>query len=162
MNEPPTMPIGARMAFDAFEDDPDDEDLTISLSLPSSVVITPEPAVLQLQGHAPSVSIGVASLTAGPPKVEAQGFVSRPEEPVDLLWSPIARMLMSPTHYRTSWVQHISDMNFERHECLKRNDKWGGRWAVVRAHYYSVPRWVWRLLAAPLLVPLLHWWSKFR
>jgi hypothetical protein len=153
---PPSMVGSPRTDFDDFEDEPEDD--LIMLSMPSQVVITANPGVLQLQGHAASVSIGVATLTDASSTVAGQGVVSGPEKPAGLLWSPIARMLMSPTKYRTEWLPHIADMHFEQAECRKRGDKWGATWAVIRAHYYSLPRWIWALVAAPLLRPLLHWW----
>ena len=144
---PPSMVGSPRTDFDDFEDEPEDD--LITLSLPSHVVITAEPGVLQLQGYTASVSIGVASLTEAPSTVEAHGVVSGPEKPADLLWTPIAHLLMSPTKYRAEWLPHIADMHFERAECIKRGDKRGATWAVVRAHYYSVPRWVWAILLRP-------------
>jgi len=155
MNDP--MPIGARMAMEMFEDDDDAEDnLTISLSLPSQVdfVVMPRPGRL-------GIIVGQAKIVEQVEIFEAHGSVEQPvpspEEPKDLLWTPIARMLMSPTRYRAEWLPHIADMNFERSECLKRRDKRGARWAVLRAHYYSVPRRLWAIPGIFLLWLLRHW-----
>jgi hypothetical protein len=119
-----------------------------------NVVIAPPQDPAAMQGYGAVTSAAFGPLTALPPKDEGQPVA---EEPADILWSPIARILMSPTHYRTSWVQHISDMNYERHECLKRNDQWGARRAVLRAHYYSPPRGFWVAAGAFLLWLLRHW-----
>ena len=110
-----------------------------------------------MRGYSYSQSSAFGALTALPPKDEAQSVVPALEEPADILWSPIARLLMSPTAYRTSWVQHITDLNYERHECLKRGDEWGAKRAWLRAHYYSVPRGLWMAAGAFLVWLLRHW-----
>src|SRR5258706_2418355 len=83
------------------------------------------------------------------------------ETPPIILWSGIARLFVSPTRYRTVWLAHIADMHFERSECLKRGDRWGASWAVLRAHYYSLPSWLLRwalaISVAFILQPLRHW-----
>jgi hypothetical protein len=88
------------------------------------------------------------------------GFHVRQCGQADLLWTPIARLTMSPTRFRAEWLSHISDMNYERHESLKRGDVSGARWAVLRAHFYSLPRW---LLVIPggFLLHLLRRWLGF-
>jgi|SRR5882724_818934 len=90
-------------------------------------------------------------------QVEVKHSIGPQAMPANILWSPIARMLMSPTRYRTEWLSHVSDMNYERHECLKRRDIRGARWAVLRAHYYSLPRSLLLIPVGFLLHQLRHW-----
>ncbi len=160
---PPSMPIGVRMDMEMFEDDEDDDGLPIALSVSNPVGITAESGHIKIEGHAAvleghdTVSSSVTTIfTIEPANVEQ--FTPVPEESPDILWSPIARLFMSPTQYRSVWLPHVADMNFERSECLRRGDTRGAKWAVLRAHYYSVPR---KLLAIPgvfLLWLLRHWW----
>lgn len=157
--------------FDHFSDDDfnyDDDDLPLDLR------IAPEPGQIGLVGQAAILEVGEAISASNinrfvtePKQAEQLDLppaVSDPpaaaEEPADLLWTPIARLIMSPTRYREEWLRHISDMNYERHEHLKRNDPWGARWAVIRAHLYSLPV-SWLLIPSRLIFNLLRHWLGF-
>lgn len=76
--------------------------------------------------------------------------------PPRFLWSGIARMVLSPAGYRRSCEPHIADMHQEYFECISRGDEWGARRAVIRAHLYAVPSWVWSL-GAHLVLRLVAW-----
>ena len=143
-----------------FEDEVDD-DLTIeqSISNPVHFNITPESGHIGLVGQA-SILEGRGTVTASStaslttePKIGDQPVT----EPPDILWSTFARMLMSPTRFQAEWLPHIADMHFEYSECMRRDKKWAAKWAVLRAHYYSVPFKVWAIAGVFLLWMWRHW-----
>jgi hypothetical protein len=110
-----------------------------------------------MQGFSYARSSATAGLTIEPKVVERPSLA--PEESQTILWTWIARLILSPSKYRSEWLPHIADMHFERFECLRRGDTRGARWAVVRAHVYSVPLRVWTILGALILwlVHHVHW-----
>jgi hypothetical protein len=153
----------ARMDFENFQDDEEDGlILAETVSNPVDFNITPASGHIGivgqaaiLEGHGSSSSSATATLTTAPKRVEEP--LLAPEEPPDILWSPIARAIMSPRHYKAVWLPNIADMHYERAECLKRGDLRGARWAVLRAHYYSLPRWLLVIPGAFLLAKIRHW-----
>jgi hypothetical protein len=76
--------------------------------------------------------------------------------PPDILWTRIARAVMSPTRYRAVWEPHLADMRHEHAECMKRGDLRGARMAVIRAHFYSIPSWIWGV-AGQLAAGVVRW-----
>jgi hypothetical protein len=150
------------MGTDGFDNDPNRDDGVPHDYTQGSIIITPMTGRINItdvdivqahnfrrtKGKIGSTTIKVVlggEITSGTistniPKVvvePAKPVV--PEEPAKLLWDPIARLIMSPTRYREEWLRHISDMNHERHVCLKRGDIFGARLAVIRAHFYALP-----------------------
>ena len=139
-----------------------------------SVVITPQTGRLHIGQAAilETPEIGSVSGTSeAPPKIAeyiAQHLddpdtllpPTEVQEPAKLLWDPIARLIMSPTRYREEWSRHISDMNNERHECLKRGDLFGARFAVIRAHFYALPV-SWLMVPVRLVLHFLKHWPGF-
>jgi hypothetical protein len=77
-------------------------------------------------------------------------------DPPGILWTRIARAVMSPTRYRSVWEPHLADMRHEHGECMKRGDFRGARMAVVRAHFYSIPSWIWGV-AGSALAGVVRW-----
>lgn len=148
--------------FDHFnEDDFNYDDVPLGMHPPEigSVTINAQPGdVIHLFG-----SISLSVIAKGNLMV-LQKTVENPEpaaadDPKDLLWTPIARVIMSPARYHGEWLQHLSDMNAERHECLKRGNRLGAHVAVIRAHFYSLPV-SWLLLPVRFALHLLkHWWG---
>jgi hypothetical protein len=152
----------ARMDFENFQDDKED-DLTIALSVPNSVNVTITPATGRIElvgqaaiieGHGSVASSATATLTTEPKAADEP--LLAPEEPPSILWAPLARLFLSPTQYK-AWESHIADMHYERDQCLKRGDVRAARWAVVRAHVYSVPHNLWRGVGLALLWLARHW-----
>jgi hypothetical protein len=149
--------------FDHFGED----DFNYDDDMPFDLRIAPE------AGHVGIV--GQAAILEGPDGASASGtswavpkiaeeiakeFAAPPlEDPADLWWTPIARLIMSPSRYRGEWLPHISDMNSERHECLKRGDVAGATWAVIRAHFYSLPRWLLVIPGGFVLNFVRHWFG---
>jgi hypothetical protein len=130
--------------FDHFNEDAfsydDDMQLDMRITSQHSVIITPEVGQLGIEGQSTargktgSTTINIVmggsftngTITQIPRAIETTEPMV-PEEPADLWWMPIARLIMSPTRFREEWLRHIDDMNFERHECLKRADLFGAR-----------------------------------
>ena len=158
--------------FDHFGDDDFsyDDDLSLDLRLPPQLTVLPGTGHIKLVGQAilagPATLSASGTSTAAPKIVEPldppETLFDLPtsEEPAGLLWTPIARLILSPSRYRAEWLSHVSDMNYERHECLKRGDVSGARWAVLRAHFYSLPRWL-LLIPGGFLLHLLRRWLGF-
>jgi hypothetical protein len=158
--------------WDHFDDEGgynyDDAMLDLRLPPQVSVVLTPETGHLGIIGQAAIVEVGGAISTSGTsfatPKIieqldppEESFNLPAVEEPADLLWTPIARMIMSPTRFREEWSRHISDMNYERREHLKRGNLFGAHLAVIRAHFYSLPV-AWLLIPVRFMLHLLRHW----
>jgi hypothetical protein len=161
--------------FDHFGDDDFnyDDDLSLDLRIPPEyVMLTPEAGRSGLVGQAVIVdnydTVAASGLSTARQKSDQQldllpascGPPAALIKPATLWWTPVARLIMSPTRYREEWLRHISDMNYERHEYLKRGDAWGARWAVFRAHYYSLPV-SWLLIPTRFIFHLLRHWLGF-
>jgi hypothetical protein len=124
-----------------------------SIRLPTqvSIVLTVDTGTIGIQGQAATFQAQTST---------ARGKVTKqpvPIEPPKLWWSGIARWVMSPTQYRARWLPHVADMHFEYSERMQRGDLWGARWAVLRAHFYSVPRGLWTVAGAFLGWLMRHW-----
>jgi hypothetical protein len=144
------------MGNDGFEDDSHYDD-----GVPhGTVLITPGTGSIRIEFlSAPTAMLSASGTSFAVPKIAEQVNVPVSEESADLLWTPVARLIMSPSRYRGEWLQHISDMNFERHECLKRGDPTGARRAMIRAHLYSLPRWLLFIPGGFILNFLRHWFG---
>jgi hypothetical protein len=157
--------------FDHFGDDDFNYDdtmppeLSLSGHLNVDVEITPETGRIELVGQAailegPDTASASGTSWAVPKIAEEIAEQLNPrvlEDPKDLLWTPIARLIMSPAHFRGEWLQHLSDMNSERYECLKRGNLLGAHLAVIRAHFYSLPV-SWLLIPVRFILHLLKHW----
>jgi hypothetical protein len=167
MNDPLLPPSMARISgigvdlFDEDEDDNDNEDLLLDprLRQQENVVIAgPAGHIIDLETHGTSASASMTGNLSTHPKIVEHIIPQEAlDEPADLLWTPIARLFMRPARYRAEWLSYISDMNYERHESLKRGDVSGARWAVIRAHFYSLPRWL-LLIPGGFILHLLRRW----
>jgi hypothetical protein len=151
--------------FDHFNEDDFNYDDTMppELHLPEfgSVTINAEPGhVVQIHGRISVSVFGKGDLRAAPATVKVEAPPVAAEDPKDLFWTPFARFIMSPTRFREEWLRHVSDMNFERHECLKRGNLSGARWAVIRAHVYSLPIG-WLLIPVRFILHLVKHWAGF-
>jgi hypothetical protein len=156
----------ARMDFEHFQDDEEDG-LTFAetVSNPVNVDITPTTGHIELvsqaatlEGHGSVKSSMTGTLTTDPKAVNVP--ILAPEEPPDLLWTPFAKNFMSPRKFISDWLPNIADMHWEYSEYWKRGDRLGAWWAVVRAHFYSLPQW---LLAIPglFLLNKIRQWLGF-
>jgi hypothetical protein len=67
-----------------------------------------------------------------------------------LIWEGFARLIMSPTQFRKVCEPHIADMEHEYFECLNKGDKVAARWAVIRAHFYAIPGWLYGVIGTIL------------
>jgi hypothetical protein len=147
--------------FDEDEDDNIDDDLLLDPRLHAAqgnAVFSAQGQMIYLATHGASASASMTGNLSVDRELAEQPEPAAVEEPANLLWAPIARLFMSPTRYNAEWLTHISDMNHERHECLRRGDLAGARWAVIRAHLYSLPL-SWLLIPGRIIWHLLRHWS---
>lgn len=66
--------------------------------------------------------------------------------PPRLLFDGLLRRLMTPVSYKRYVIPHVADMHEEYFSCLAKKDNAGARWALIRAHLYVIPSWVWACL----------------
>jgi hypothetical protein len=152
--------------FDHFNDD----DFNYDDGLPHDLRIAPETGHIGLVGQAAILEVHDAvSARYTPKRIIVEEFdppeelfdlPAVEEEPADLLWTPIARLIMSPTRYRAEWLSHVSDMNYERYEYQKRGNLFGAHLAVIRAHFYSLPV-SWLLIPCRFVFHVLRHWFGF-
>jgi hypothetical protein len=76
--------------------------------------------------------------------------------PPRLLGGPLLRRLLRPVAYKRYVEPHIEDMIEEYFARIAEGDERGARWAVIRAHLYVIPSWVWALVW-PLIARVIEW-----
>jgi hypothetical protein len=124
----------------------------------------PEPKVITVSGklrHGSLMHLVIkdAKLVKREVHINKYHLGSRVPDPPGILWTRIARAVMSPSRYRAVWEPHLADMRHEHAECIKFGDLRGARIAVVRAHFYSIPSWIWGV-AGSALAGVVRWLSK--
>jgi hypothetical protein len=73
-----------------------------------------------------------------------------------LLYGRLLQRFLQPSVYKRFVEPHIEDMHDEYFKCLAKEDEGGARWAVIRAHLYVIPTWIWTLLAT-LIARVIEW-----
>lgn len=135
-----------------FNDEPAD-DLTTRVSLMSARVSATATVNVTLIAELAMLGIKVQ-----PAPLVVEYHVPPPVtiKPPGVLWTGIARLVMSPTNFRNEWLPQIADMHFIIDKCRRENDKWGVWLAVIHAHFYTLPKAVWAVPGSVLVALIVH------
>jgi hypothetical protein len=76
--------------------------------------------------------------------------------PPQLVYAPLLQRFLPPAAYKRYVEPHIADMHAEYFACIAAGDQRGARWAVIRAHLYAVPSWIWALVGS-LIARVIEW-----